>query len=100
MHFKVYNLMIMVLYFFLDFTSHNNFALNDIDDYETGSSSSSSISTYKSINKNEIKDDKNELIEGIICIYNYITIIVIFIYVYFFRRSCEKGKTLFIRISN
>jgi len=68
--------------FVLDFTSNDSFILNNINDFDTESSSSSSISKKKIINKKKIKDQKNKYIDGrvnlfivllnIILIYNVI----------------------------
>ncbi|XP_025193119.1 protein PFF0380w-like isoform X2 [Melanaphis sacchari] len=47
-----------------DFTS-NNSSINQNNDLDTGSSSSSSMSTKKMINKKKIKDQKNKDIDGV-----------------------------------
>ncbi|XP_050058476.1 putative uncharacterized protein DDB_G0282133 isoform X27 [Aphis gossypii] len=47
-----------------DFTSNDSFILNNINDFDTESSSSSSMSKKKIINKKKVKDQKNKYIDG------------------------------------
>jgi len=54
------------LYFVLDPISNDSFAFNQIDDFETAFSSSSSLSTHMSKKQNKFKNTKSENADGTI----------------------------------
>lgn len=54
------------MYFVLDPISNDSFAFNQIDDFETAFSSSSSLSTHVSKKQNKFKNTKSENADGTI----------------------------------
>jgi len=74
----------MIIYFVLDLTSNNSFDLNQIDDYETGCSSSSS--TYVSNKKSKFNDRKSENTDGTSYSFFLLLYLYLFMYVYIFLK--------------
>lgn len=74
----------MVVYFVLDLTSNESFALNQIDDYETGCSSSSSTVSNK---KNRCKDQKSDNTDGTIYIF---LLLYFYLFIYIFKDRSFK----------